>query len=157
MNRDEIDRVYSELSAMLREAGLDWLVAEVERDVRHGATVKLLEPAQLLERTQTDASAGRRGRLSPRNVTREWSAEERLSLLLDATDSAVCGPVFLVDEVFRLFPDAKRGVISLAADEAEADEIRFAHEDVATRLEAAQALRRLLNQVREEIHANLSR
>ncbi|MCX6598629.1 MAG: hypothetical protein NTV70_19940 [Acidobacteria bacterium] len=102
MTSEQADELYVGIVTLLREERLDWIVGEVESSVREGKTVASEIPLEV----SPELRPSRTKRTSvTRHSQREWTPEERLALLLDAVDAAVCGPVRMEYELVGLLPE----------------------------------------------------
>lgn len=88
LTNEQADEIYGGLVPILHEEGLGWIVDEVEPAIRAGKT----DTSEIELETPPDQRPARH----PPRVTlfrhsqRDWTPEERLAILLDAVDAAVC-------------------------------------------------------------------
>jgi hypothetical protein len=141
MNNEDAIQMYAELATILREFALDWVVEQVEDDIRAGkaeqkrATVSADRREALAEAPPSGAKISRRRPTREEEFTalRDFSPTERLELLIDATDRAVQGAANLESQLLsmKVFGGVK---IVLAGEEGD---------NVSRSLDARQTERRL--------------
>ena len=173
MTANQAGEIYEGLAAMLRQSGLSWLVDEVESVLSEGKTeVEERQPRQDEERSPTRRR--RKGVLV--HAQRGWTDEERLALLLDATDAAVCGPALMAADLVSVlpeweshmlefepggnmretYPEWRRHTLDLAARRPESEgEAVPLDGAVVDRVAVAKRLSTLLQSVREDLDADL--
>jgi hypothetical protein len=142
---DEREQLETELREALREAGLDWLLAQVDRTIAEGRAVVVAGPRreQMPFTGEFDAR--------DREVTAEpFSVGERVELLLSALERTLVQAPALAEETQRLLVvDGEAASVSFA-DPATGDVVRVlpdaAHRDAAR--EAAGRLSNLVEQIR---------
>ena len=170
---NQASEIYEGLAAMLRKSELSWIVDEVETVVAEGKTeVEERQPPQNEERSTTR----RRRKGVAVHAQRGWTDEERLALLLDATDAALCGPALMATDLVSVlpeweshmlefepggnmretYPEWRRHTLELAArgPEVEGDVVTL-DGAVVDRVAVAKKLSVLLQSVREELDADI--
>jgi hypothetical protein len=157
---------------MLRKAELSWIVDEVEAVLAEGKTeVEERQPRQDEER-----STRRRRKGVLVYAQRGWTDEERLALLLDATDAAMCGPTLMATDLVSVlpeweshmlefepggnmretYPEWRRHTLALAARRTELEGDAVPLDGAAVdRVAVANKLSALLQSVREELDADI--
>jgi hypothetical protein len=153
LNTNDINNIYSALTMHLSSTSLGWLVRDVEFFARQGTEIRSDQPEDDVNLMKGIPAGSIRGRMPPRTVNRELSAEDRLNLLIDAIDSSICGPVFLLEAIFKLMPELNDsgGKLTLAREDFESDGISFTRNDFASRIQLAHKLRNLLLKLRDEL------
>jgi hypothetical protein len=91
----DLQQAYEFLLAALRKNGLDWVVLQVQEEVRSGRTVTK-EVAPLEESPTPDfldgkprGNRGRKGKRQRLEATEDYSSRERVQLALSALEAAV--------------------------------------------------------------------
>ncbi len=119
MNDQEAIRVYEKLGASLRNAGLGWLVDEVAAEIRHGKPEERklkVRPSDENEPVLLTLEDEGQRRTTARFVgSAEYTANERLNLLLTAIERATVHVVAMEQDVAQLLARSR----SPKADEAE--------------------------------------
>jgi hypothetical protein len=160
-NEDAID-VYTELATILREFALDWIVEQVEDDIRTGkaeqkrATVSsdrregLAENWRLTEPPSAKISRQRPTREEEFTALRDFSPTERLELLIDAADRAVQGAANLESQLLdmKIFGGVK---IVLAGEEGGHVSRSLDARQTERRMQSVHRLSRALAALRSEL------
>lgn len=104
-----LDEAYEALLQSMRDQGLGWVVEQVQQQVRAGKLVtKDVTPfresysSRFIEELAVGTRRRRRERLA---ATEEYSAEERLSLVLEAIENAVVHTAEIQDQVLQFVQD----------------------------------------------------
>jgi hypothetical protein len=100
---EQADELYRGVVSVLREAEIGWIVDEAESAIRIGK----LEATEVELETplKQDQSRRRRRETGTRHTQRDWTPEERLAILLDAIDDAVCKPVSMESDLATVLPE----------------------------------------------------
>ena len=141
MNDEECTKVYGEIVAMLNEFKLDWVTEQVAEVIREGKTIE--------ERSFN--------RKIPDLKVEDYSARDRLLLLVDAVEQAVVNTVEIEGEVasfmnheaerLDMYPEATFHIL----DEGESKQFKFDLRSVAVRKKQAGELRDLLATLHKEV------
>lgn len=153
MTKGQATEIYEGLMVLLREYGLSWVIDEVQSAVTEGKTeAKEFEARQDEERLPSRRSR----RASIGHVQREWTEEERLALLLNATEAAMCGPAFIASDLLLVVPEWRNHPLEFVADGVDRGRYIVPLDGSTTdRLALAQRLAGLLREVRGDLGANL--
>lgn len=162
MEDEECNRVAERLLDALRRVGLEWVVDQINEEVRLGRTVEReVETFKGGRATVHFAEIGsaeyssqfRRGPKATFPVTEEYRPPERLRLVLGAIEQAVVNATDMEHGVFAHLGDAPRtsGLIAFLPEEGEAQGIRIEPRQSTSRLEASRKLRELIDALRREI------
>lgn len=173
MTADQAIEIYDGLAALLRQSGLIWIVDEVEAVLAKGK-IEVTERPPREDEGRKPTRRPRKGVLV--HAQRGWTDEERLALLVDATEAAVCGPALMAadlasvlpewrDHVLEFapggnmregYPEWRRRMLELAARSPEPEETAVPLDDsLMNRVAVARKLSTLLKSVREELDADL--
>jgi hypothetical protein len=161
--------IYERLIVLLQKSGLGWIVDEVESTLAIGRMkVFEIEKPREVRRNRGGTLLG--------HVHRPWTEEERLAILLDAVEAALCGPALLAEDLIAVSPELRNRVLEFAPDDqiplgsegfrervqelAKRSPVRAAHsvrlgEDVAIGARDARKLSELLSRLREELDADI--
>jgi hypothetical protein len=159
MTNSEAIETYEELSAILREFGLGWIVDQVEEDIRAGKAEQKRKAIQssMEEHEDWKLEPPSDARVYRRKSTREeeftaltdFNPRERLELLIDATDRAVAGAANLEFQVLKMEPFSPMKLV-LAVEETNASRVLdLEHAD--RRLTAVHRLTKALASLRSEL------
>jgi len=112
LTNQQAEEIYRELVLVLHDEGLTWIVDEVESAIRLGKT----ETSRIeAERPPTQQISRRRRRIDAfRHSQRDWTPEERLAILLDAVDAAVCKRIAMESNLVTVLPELGRREIVFA-------------------------------------------
>jgi hypothetical protein len=158
MNNEDAIEMYTELTRILREFALDWIVEQVEDDIRAGkaeqkrATIPGDRRDALAEAPPSGAKISRRRPTREEEFTalRDFSPTERLELLIDATDRAVQGAANLESQLLNM--EVFGGVkIVLAGEEGDNVSRSLDAGQTERRMQSVQRLSRALAALRLEL------
>lgn len=153
MTEEQATDIYEGLVSLLGEHGLSWVIDEVHAAVTEGKTEvnesKSPQDEGLL-------FAHRRRRTGVGYVQRDWTNQERLALLINAIEAAVCGPALITSDLLEVVPAWSNHSLAFAADGLDR-EIDFVPLDgsIQDRVALARGLVGLLQEIRGELDANL--
>ena len=106
-NRSDSD-AYKELLEALRSCGLDWVARQVQDQVRLGKpTIKSVTPSQerqsdrFADNSQEASGSGSR-RKQKRSATEDYSASERLELVIEAIRTVIVDSFEIQDELINI-------------------------------------------------------
>lgn len=162
MNNEDAIETYAELATILREFALDWIVEQVEDDIRSGkaaqkrATVSsdrreaVAEDWKLAPPSSAKISRRRPTRQEEFTALRDFSPTERLELLIDATDRAVQGAANLESQLLsmKVFGGVK---IVLAGEEGDIVSRSLDARQTERRMQSVHRLSRALAALRLEL------
>jgi phage gp29-like protein len=162
MNNEDAMETYAELATILREFALDWIVEQVEDDIRTGkaeqkrATVSSDRRQALAENWRvappSSAKIPRRKPTREEEFTalRDFSATERLEILIDATDRALQGAANLESQLLSMKVLGSVRIV-LAGEEADNVSRSLDAQQTEGRLQSVHRLSRALAALRLEL------
>jgi hypothetical protein len=108
----EARRLFDKLAAQLREAGASTLVDQVIDEIAQGRqivykTVARRSAARQLQRPEADESYAERGRRREYAETLDYSAHERLDLLLEALERAILDARQIETDLLKHYPNVR--------------------------------------------------
>jgi hypothetical protein len=166
MREEELTEIYTEIARTLEALELGWVVDQVSEQVRLGRTesTKIRTLQESLDREASQRllpSSPRAMRSGPKAIFTaavDYSPRDSLILLLDAVEQAVVVTAEMEHEIIQFFPKGEEGSSpKIAFESEEVDQRRFVltAESTASRRDYAQALKRLLEELRREVlHAD---
>jgi hypothetical protein len=162
MNDVECDQTFGELSEIVRSFNLDWIIEQVKEEIRAGEnideeTVRGFASDDRDVRSLAFDPAGeylKAGRRAKFPVVREYSACERVILLIEAVDRAVVETAQMEAELLARFAKEDQQILKLGFADDEQERIRLIDtESVFKRAAAASELNILLKQLKDEVSA----
>lgn len=136
MTDEQADEIYRGTVLILRKEGIDWIVDEAESAIRAGKT----EASEVMLDTPSETEARHRRRATGvRHTRRDWTPEERLAILLDAVDAAVCKPPTMESDITALLPEMDGREMVFAPGESPEDLSQDGFRERLLRLAATEA------------------
>ncbi|WP_147468444.1 hypothetical protein [Corallococcus interemptor] len=166
MDEQEADKVFRQLTSILGELDLGWVVAQVLEQVRVGQTKRESVPMEQLELPRDTLSSslevprsGSKSRKPQRKKevlikTLDYSRKDRLGLLLDGIERAVTQTADMESAATEFFRQEKSGDVRFEPDEEELGESIRLGQAIGERKEALGKLGALISELREQIDAN---
>lgn len=161
MTDEKCLQLYNEFVQLLREHHFDWVVAEVEGQLRLGKTAeeRIVVSEEFALETSPQAPARRaRGRPARTRFLKrvDYTARERLLLIIEAVEHAVLDVgeigLHLLESFQKLGMQA--GAISFVPDVERGEAKPFPASNLKEQQPAIQELRSLLNRLKTEVKRN---
>jgi hypothetical protein len=158
MSDDECRDVFDTLIISLQASGLAWVESQVRDQIRLGKTIERERevPNELrFQRSIFEADREQTNRRSPTTfpITIEYSAQERLRLLIDAIEHAVVNTAAM-EESFTSYFEAESPhleSIQFYSEDASLQPRIITRQSAAFRTEKASQLHKLLEELRKEV------
>ncbi|MBD1904079.1 hypothetical protein H6F53_00980 [Trichocoleus sp. FACHB-832] len=137
MNEEDCFIAYRQLEEILHEFNLEWVTEQVAQSIHEGKNI---------EENQE------------RNRTEEYSAQEKLLLLINAVEQAVVNTLEIETEMSRFLSaqELRPEVRFYPSDERRGDFFVFAPRLLEERLSSARELRDYLNNLRFEVNRSVN-
>ena len=156
MNQEEIRRVNSRLRSIAREHNLGWVIDQVDEEILTGKLTQT-EATTYKESSEQGSFFGhsfRPGSKTNLLTSIEYSDEEKLKLLLDATEQAAVNVTFMAHETVTLLAELPGAEdlsdIKFLSEDNEED-LSISLREVSARRESAGRLSELLRELRARI------
>jgi len=146
MNEQDCSAVYNVLIEMLNAIKLGWVTEQVADVISAGKTTEELVS----------------GRKSPDLKLNYYTPQEQLLLLINAIEKSVINTVEIEREIMDIFSheaqncDLKPEVRFTSSVEVEGQLFKYSIESVNSRQETVEALKKLLEQLRQEIGSDVN-
>ncbi len=149
MTASEATDTYNALVRMLREAGLEWVSAQVAQEAATGRTVR--KTVSVFGEELTLKVPSRRQRVEFLS-TEAYSPRERLHLMLDAIEQTAVGTAEMQRSTLEMLSAHGKVLdVRFASETPEVEEHGYRSTDVEPREVGARKLRSLLNELRREL------
>lgn len=164
MDDRECNETYRFLVDILAQSGLDWVIEQVEEQIRLGKTLKKKVDTLRVSRkrfseqpslfsVEGHAERFEKGPKATFPVTEEYQAPERLALLIDAIEHAVVNTSEMEYHLINFWGEEVKGFqdIRFHSEELESEPVTIDRQTVSSRLEQGKRLKNLLDRLREQI------
>ena|SRR3972149_1924101 len=142
-----------ELSRIAASSGLKWLVEEIERQIGLGRqTLRKIKTGTIDSLHQADYRRKPKGKPATFVVAEEYSAQEKLRLLVEAIESASCGLSYALIETFIFLSEkvSSFSYISFASENSRSPSATF-DRAILQKKNHAMKLEKLLRELKEAI------
>jgi len=149
----EAEKVYNRLSDIIRNAGLDWLIADVTHQISMGKQgAKDIQVESTLPGPQGDYLPKRKGRRAAFIVTQPLNENERLLLLIEALEAATVGLSLGIVNFYEIIGKDNNQFrsIGFAADN-EVNELMHVDLEILNRKKDVLHLQDLLKELKEAV------
>ena len=159
MELQECERIFNELTAMLRDYDLSWICSQVDEYIRLGKTEEKVVTRAEIMAIKKDGGIpklplkSRRGASTTFTSTSEYNSREKLLILIDAIQQAVINTCSMEYEVAKRLGGQARQMIFLHRDLPEGKTItsKITLAEVESRQVHTERLQLLLSELRKEI------
>ncbi|WP_066425697.1 hypothetical protein [Anabaena sp. 4-3] len=146
MNTDEYENLYCQVEEIINYYELSWIIEQVNNSIREGKIVSIEEKLAKKNREKT-----------PRIKREDYTAKEKVLLLLDAFERAVLNTIELEKEVGKFLTEEIRDsqlepqIKFYSEEEENIHEFIFDTDRINLRQQEAGELQNLLNHLRQEL------
>jgi hypothetical protein len=149
----EAEEVFRELSDIVREVGLDWLITDVRRQISLGKQgTRDIQVEATLRSPHAEYLPKRKGRKAEFIVTQPLTERERLHLLIEALEAASVGLSLGIVNCYETIGGGIQDLQSLGfAADTEGSEVVHVTHDILMRKESVVKLQILLRELKEAV------
>ena len=149
----EAEEVYSQLSDIVREVGLDWLIADVKHQISLGKQgTKEIQVEATLRSPHAEYLPKRKGRKAAFIVTQPLTERERLHLLIEALEAASVGLSLGIVNCYETIGGGIQDLQSLGfAADTERSEVMHVTPEILMRKESVLQFQILLRELKEAV------
>jgi hypothetical protein len=163
MNEQDYDKIYSAVSEVLRQKEMLWVLEQVDEQIRFGKTEsKEISPKERAHRqsnlptleTSSRMRKSRRGEPEEFLVSTEYSAQEKLHLLIDAIEQSVVNANRMVQDTLEFVGD-RFGISEIIFYSTEREKMKtFSSSDFIKHAQQISRLEDLLEELRRQANAD---
>jgi hypothetical protein len=149
----EAEEVYRHLSDIVRDVGLDWLIADVKHQISLGKQVtKEIQVEATLRSPHAEHLPKRKGRKTAFIVTQPLTERERLHLLIEALEAASVGLSLGIMNCYKTIGGGIQDLQSLGfAADTERSEVMHVPPEIIMRKESVLQFQILLRELKEAV------
>jgi len=160
VNSQESDQVFELLENLLNQLNLNWVVSQVNQQIRLGQAVQqeveTIAATDLQQLALINTHRGRQqvGRRATLQVIQEYNSQERLLLLLDAIKQSVPQVVEIQQDLLNFVKDelGEQSSIMFAPDEANPQIVVINLNDTGYHLQPARRLTSLFDELKVTVN-----
>jgi hypothetical protein len=153
LDTKEAEKVYNQLSDIIRKAGLDWLIADVTHQISMGKQgAKDIQVETTLRSPQGDYLPKRKGRKAAFIVTQPLTENEKLLLLIEALEAATVGLSLGIVNCYEIIGEDNNTIQSFGfAADTEVNESMHVDSEILKRKKDVVQLQDFLKELKEVV------
>ncbi|MEH1793457.1 MULTISPECIES: hypothetical protein [unclassified Nostoc] len=146
MNANEYQNLYSEIQGIINDYKLGWIIEQVNNSIYEGKIVSIEDRLAKKNREKT-----------PRIKREDYTAKEKVLLLLNAFETAVVNTIELEKEVGRFLTEEisdsqlEPQIKFYSEEEQNSHQFIFSSETINLRQQEVREIQNLLNELRQEL------
>jgi hypothetical protein len=153
LDSKQAQKVYHQLSGIIRKVGLDWLIADVTHQISLGKQgTKDIQVESTFRSPQGDHLPKRKGRKAAFIVTQPLTENEKLLLLIEALEAATVGLSLGIVNCYQIIGQNNNKIKSFGfATDTEQSELMHVDSEILNRKENVLQLQELIKELKEAV------